>query len=180
MSENGFGYYNGEETFYDEDPQQVPPQQASPDDSKSPKWFREYMDKSSKEIKELRMKLNQKEVAEQFQAKGYDPGAAALYQGPAEKVDEWLSANGNYLAKRGSAEPEPEVPEVPKTPPTSSLSAEDQAKLQQFNAAGTSAASPLGSEAELSAALSAAKTIQEFEQVARANGWDYSTDGLFG
>lgn len=179
MSDIGFGYYDGDDTEIMNNQQQVVPPQPS-EEERTPKWFRNYMEKSAKEIKELRQKLADKEVAEKFQAKGYDPAAALLYQGDPEKVDEWLTSNGALLAKRPGAPEEEIAPPAQQGPPASTVSAEDQAKLQQMNMAGGSVASPLGSEAELAAALNAAKTPQEFEQVARANGWDYSVDGLFG
>jgi hypothetical protein len=174
MSEYGFGYYDGDA---EEEGQQAPPQETK--QTPEPKWFRDYMKKSSQEINELRGKLAAKEVAEKFQAKGYDPTASALYQGDPDKVDEWLAANGTLLAKRPGAEQE-EIVTPPTGAPASAVSAEHQEQFQRMQSAGDGAAAAQGSEAELVAALNAAKTVEDFENVARANGWQYSTDGLFG
>jgi hypothetical protein len=175
MSEYGFGYYDGEE----QEVQQAPQQQEQPQQEQSPKWFRDYMKKSQAELKELRDKLAKKEVAEQFQAKGYDPAAAALYQGDPAKVDDWLTEHAALLAKRPGAVEE-EVVAPPTGAPASTVSAEHQEQLQRMQSAGDGAGSPQGSEAELVAAMKAARTIEDFEAVAKANGWDYTTDGLFG
>jgi len=174
MSEYGFGYYDGEDT---EAAEQAPPP-AAPQQEQSPKWFRDYMKKSQSELKELRDKLAAKEVAEQFQAKGYDPAAAALYQGDPAKVDDWLTAHAALLAKRPGVEEEIVTP--PTGAPASTVSAEHQEQLQRMQSAGDGAAAPQGSEAELVAAMKAAKTVEDFEAVAKANGWNYTTDGLFG
>lgn len=185
MSEYGFGYYDGDPNDLEPgngqpDPnQQVPPQQQQ---APEPKWFRDYMKKSQAEIQELREKLTSKEIAEQFGAKGYDPAAAALYKGDPTKVDEWLTANGALLARRPGAEQQEENPPPVQQqgPPASTVSSEHQEQLNRMAAAGTGGAPNMGGDAEIAAALRNAKTIEEFEQVANANGWGYSTDGLFG
>ncbi len=181
MSEYGFGYYSGDPDDLNDQQaqQQAPPQPSS--EEQSPKWFRDYMKKSQAELQELRSKLAAKEVAEQFQAKGFDPAAATLYQGDPAKVDEWLTAHGGLLAKRpGAEEREPEQQTQQQGPPASTVSSDHQEQLQRMQAAGNGQAPSQGTEADVSAALNATRTIEEFEQVARANGWPYNADGLFG
>ncbi len=179
MSEYSFGdmSYSGGQP---ESGQQEPP---------APKWFRDYMDQAKQQNEQLRAQVEQltaekrqTEIASAFEEKGYTRAAAALYQGEPDKVDEWLSAHGAALARVGEpqqgsrppGEMAPPQQSQPAVPP--SLQA-DLTKMQQMGAT-SAAAAPLGSDDELAAALAATSTLDEFYNVASANGWQFSRDNL--
>lgn len=124
------------------------------------------------ELAQLRQQAKQQEVAKVFQAQGYNPAAAALYQGEPDKVEEWLTANGSMLARTEGAAPTQE--QVPPGPPQSSLPATSQQGMAAMNAAGADGtAQTLTGDDAIAAALKATTTLEEFQQVARAHGWNY-------
>lgn len=170
MSEYGFGYYDG-----DQDPQaQQAPAQEPQSEERAPKWYRDRMDKVSKEMAELRQKLAEKDTAEVLRSRGYDPSAAALYRGDPAKVDEWLNTYGSALAKIPGSETSvsgQEEQEQPAGPPQSVVSPESQAALSRMQAAGAEgAAAPQGSDQDLAARLAATSTPEEYQAIMRANG----------
>jgi hypothetical protein len=179
MSETyGFGYYDGEQG------DEINP--PVPEPNQTIKALRAKADADSQALKEMREELNrlrqrarQADVAEVLKSKGYDPDAAKLYQGEPDKVDEWLTSYGSLLAKTpaGGAAVEPVTPQGP---PASTVSAESQAEFQRMQTAGGEETAPLGSQDELAAALRATTNPADFQKVAQANGWNYTTDGLFG
>lgn len=157
----------------------------------SPKWFRDYMaqakqqnDTLAAQLQQLTAEKRQSELASAFEAKGFYRSAAALYQGEPDKVDEWLSAHGDALAKRDGTAPQPirppgemppaAQPSAPVVPP--SLQADMQKMQQQGLPTATAAQS--GSDDDLAAALRATNNPEEFQQVAAAHGWQYSTDNM--
>lgn len=170
MSEYDFGYTD------EQDPQGLAPAQE-PSQAPEPKWFRDYMEKTSKEMKQLRQKLAVKDVEEALKSKGFAPSAAALYQGDPAKVDEWLSAHGQSLAKIPGTETsvsETEEPAQPAGPPQSIVSPESQAALARMQAAGGEGqAAPMGSDQDLAAKIAACATPDEFAALMRANGSQY-------
>lgn len=160
LSDYEFGYDDGSNQ---------PPADAPP------KWFREYMEKAGEENKALREQLTQLQQKEakagledKFKAAGYAPGAVNLYQGEPEKVDDWLKANGEYLAKHSAPEGEQQAP---AGPPASTVDTEGQAQMQRMAEAGASgAAEPQGSDKELAAAIAAADTPEKFAALMRSHG----------
>jgi len=131
-------------------------------DPQGPKWFREYMDKVSGQLKslqerneELERAQRQTQVAEALKAKGYAPQAAGLYSGDPNKLDDWLSANGAALA-RTEAAPEGDQQGQPAGPPPTVVSPESQAAMAAMSAASTGGAGPLSGEDQLAARLEAA------------------------
>lgn len=170
MSDMGFGYYG---TPDGEGAPNVPESAAVP-----PKWYRDKMEADSKVMQEMRAELDQlrkqsqqAEVAKVFQAQGFDPGAAALYSGDPSKAEEWLQANGSYLSRSGG---QPPKEQVPAGPPTSTVPADSQAGIAAMNAAGADgSAQQLTGDDAIAAALAATRTPEEFQQVARAHGWNW-------
>lgn len=174
MSDMGFSY-NG---YPDQgDPAQT--QEPGTSQEKVPGWYREKMEKDSKALADMRAELDalraessRSKVAQKLEAQGYAPGAASLYTGDPDKVDDWLAANSAYLVKT-------ETPSYAQhtaqggTPP-STVAADSQGMIQQMNAAGVDGNGQLltGDDA-IAAALRATKTPEEFQQVARAHGWNY-------
>jgi len=169
VSNYGFGYDENDPQGLG---QQAPAQE--PVQGQEPKWFREYMDKTSQELKDLRQKVAQQDVAEALKAGGYDPGAASLFQGDPAKVNDWLTANGAFLAKAGSAEPAVEQGQQPAGPPATVVTPESQAALARMqNAGAEGAAAPLGSDQEMAAKLAACQTVEELDALMKANGNKY-------
>lgn len=145
-----------------------------------PKWFRDYMDKVSGQLTDLkaendRLKTAQRqtEVADTLKAKGYAPAGAALYSGEANGLDDWLKSHGAALAKLPAPQGEEIEEQPPSGPPASTVSAEDQNQMARMQEAGTSgAANPQGTEAELVARLQSASK-EEFANIMRAQGNAY-------
>jgi len=143
----------------------------------SPKWFREYMDKVSGQLKDLqadnaalRAEKARADVENALKAKGYAPQAAGLYQGDPTKLDEWLTANGGALARLPEGE-QAQGEATPQGPPASTVPADGQADMQRMMEQGVNGvAAPQGSDKEVAAALAAANTPEEFEKLMRANG----------
>lgn len=173
MSEYSFGYEESDDTSG---------LGESQNQQQGPKWFREGLDKLSSQVKELkaendRLKADKtrSQVQDALKAKGFDPAAAGLYAGEAEKLDDWLGTHGAALAKlpadsgEGGEEGQP-----PAGPPATTVPADAQAQMRSMQEAGaTGAAQPQGSDKELAAAIAAARTPEEFEQIMKANGNRY-------
>lgn len=128
-------------------------------------------------IKQLEQVARQATVGQLFEAKGYDRGAAALYNGDPDKLDEWLGTNGAYIAKVGGqqAAPQGQQQGIPATTVPPSAQA-DLMKMQQAGATGSTFNQ--GSDDELAAALAATQTPEQFVQVAQANGWQYGIGNM--
>jgi hypothetical protein len=148
-----------------------------------PKWFRDYMDKVSGQLSELkaendRLKQQQtrSELENTLKAKGYAPQAAGLFSGDPAKLDEWLTANGDALAKLPAA-PGEESGQAPSGPPPTTVPADGQEQLRRMQEQGTSGvAAPQGSDAELAAALKAASP-EAFAQLMQSNGSQFDWSG---
>jgi hypothetical protein len=171
MSDMGFSY-NG---FPAEDGD---PQTQETQDQRAPAWFRDKMDADSKALKEMREQMEllraenrQAKVEQRLTAQGYSPQVASLYSGEPDKVEEWLTANAPYLVK---ADGHTAAPQAQGGAPQSTIPATGQAGMQQMNNAGPTGSEnlPTGDDA-LAAALAATTTPEEFQAVARANGWKY-------
>ncbi|MGK5530858.1 hypothetical protein [Streptomyces sp. URMC 129] len=140
--------------------------------SQEPKWFRDRMDKLAGEVSELRAEnerlqaeRRQSQVAETLRAKGYSPSGAKLFTGEPEKLDDWLTANGDALAR---------LPQAPAGPPPSTVPADQQDQMRLISEAGaTGVAPPQGAEAELVNRLANASP-EEFAQIMQANGSPFS------
>lgn len=176
MSEYGFGYYGDESGNPGPNLGEQPPADAGP------KWFRDYMETVSKQVKDmseelkaLRHKDVRASLSAKFEAEGIAPGAANLYQGDPEKVDDWIKANKDFLAKTAAAAPEGEQPEAgqgaPEAPATSVVPPEGQEAIARMQAAGVGGvASPRGSEQELAASITATSSREELAAIFEANG----------
>ncbi|GAA4890971.1 hypothetical protein ACFPM3_20230 [Streptomyces coeruleoprunus] len=148
----------------------------------SPKWFREYMDKVSGQLAEikaendrLKAEKQQQQVANTLKAKGYAPNAAELYTGTPDKLDDWLTAHGGALAKLPGEGQEQHQEQVPQGPPASTVPADGQEQMQRMMEQGAQGvAAPQGSDKEIAAALDAAQTPEEFAQIMRAHGSQFN------
>jgi hypothetical protein len=147
-----------------------------------PKWFRDYMDKVSGQLKDLKAENDrlqaekkQQAVADALKAKGYAPQAAGLFTGMPDKLDEWLTANGGALAKLpGDGQGQQGEEATQQGPPASTVPADGQEQMQRMQEQGTQGvAPPKGSEAELAAAIAACKTDEEFAQLMQSHGSPY-------
>lgn len=155
-------------------------QQEQPDSAVAPKFYRDYMDKVSQQLKALQDRNDALEAAQNRQfvkdaltAKGYAPEAAGLYTGAPDKLDEWLSANGAALARTGG-EAAVEATQGAQGAPQSTVSAESQAQQQAFAAAGQGAAGvAASSEDQLVARLRNASSLEELEAIEREQGSRY-------
>lgn len=165
--------------------------QGGPQDQ-GPKWFRDYMAQSAQQIKQLSGQLEamtaekrQSEIVAAFEAKGYAPGAAALYQGEPDKVDEWLGTHGGALARadqqqQQGSRPPGEMPppqqqnQAPAVPPSVQADLQKMQQMGQTGALGSSG----NSDDDLAAALRATTNPTEFLQVAQAHGWQYNADNM--
>lgn len=166
MSDYGFGYDEN-----DSQGQGQRPAQELQSEERAPKWYRDHMEKTSREMTELRQQLAKRDVAEALKAGGYDPGAASLFQGDPAKVNDWLTANGSFLAKVGSAEPVVEQGQQPAGPPATVVTPESQAALARMQSAGVEgAAAPLGSDQEMAAKVAACNNDDELNALLKANG----------
>lgn len=171
MSDMGFGYYGAPDS-------EGAPNVPSAD--QGPKWFRDKLDADAKamaemkaELAQLRQQAQQAQVAKTFEAQGFNPAAASLYQGDPDKAEEWLQTNGAFLARSGSVQ-EPAREQVPPGQPQSTIPADSQQGMAQMNAAGADgSAQQLTGDDAIAAALAATRTPEEFQQVARAHGWNW-------
>lgn len=170
-----------EYTFGDFDPDMSGAGEPQSQEPQGPKWFRDYMDKVSGQLKDLQaenaaMKAEKarSEVANTLKAKGYAPQAASLYQGDPAKLDDWLTANGGALA-RLAPEGQEQGEVSPQGPPASTVPADGQAEMQRMMEQGTAGvAAPQGSDKEIAAAIAAANSPEEFEKLMRAHGNQYN------
>lgn len=149
--------------------------EQAPDAAVAPKFYRDYMDKVSKQLQALQDKndalekaQNQQAVKDALTAKGYAPQAAGLYTGSPDKLDDWLSANGAALAKTGGEAVEPGQG-VQGTPQTV-VSPESQAAMQQMASAGVDGVAATSGEDQLNARLNAADSQEEFNAIMREAG----------
>lgn len=149
--------------------------EQAPDAAVAPKFYRDYMDKVSKQLQVLQDKndalekaQNQQAVKDALTAKGYAPQAAGLYTGSPDKLDDWLSANGAALAKTGGEAVEPGQG-VQGTPQTV-VSPESQAAMQQMASAGVDGVAATSGEDQLNARLNAADSQEEFNAIMREAG----------
>lgn len=175
MSDFGFEgmSYSGGEA----DPSQQNGAGAGQQESPTIKMLRERGDKAVEANKALEARLaalervaRQATLGQVFQAKGYDPGAAALYQGEPDKLDEWLTANGGLLAKSGQQQAASAAGVVPPA---------QQADLQQMQQAGTgNQATILSGDDELAAALRATTSPEAFVTAMQSGGWQYGLDNM--
>lgn len=169
VSEYSFGEYESGEELGEQPMQQ------------GPKWFRDYMDKVSGQLTDLkaendRLKATQQraELEATLKARGYAPQAAGLYAGDPTGLDDWLSANGAALAKLDAPEGQEQRQEQPAGPPASTVPADGQEQMQRMLEQGTQGvAPPQGSDKEIAAALDAARTPEEFAQLMQAHGSPY-------
>lgn len=155
----------------------------------SPKWFRDYMAQAQQQnkalmdqVQALTAEKRQTELADSFEAKGYHRSVASLYSGDPDKVDEWLGAHGNALARvSGQQDQRPPgdtgpagAAQAPAVPPSVQA---DLQRMQQMGPAGANA--PGGSsDDDLAAALAATTNPDEFLQVAKAHGWQYGANNM--
>lgn len=173
---------SGEYSFGDFDPDDMSGAGEQQSMQQGPKWFREYMDKVSGQLKDLqaendRLKTAEKTqaVADTLRAKGYAPQAAGLFTGEPEKLDEWLTANGAALAKLTPEGQQPEgEQQTPQGPPPTTVPADGQAQMQRMQEQGTQGvAPPQGTDNEIAAALKAANSMEDFAQLMKSHGSPY-------
>ena len=168
MSEYGFGYDDAGEM----------PGAGEPSTEQGPKWFRQYMDKVSGQLGELKAENDRLKVAQQrsqledtLKAKGYNPQAAGLFTGEPAKLDEWLSANGAALAKLPAQGEQQGEQQTQQGPPSSTVPADGQEQMQRMQEQGTQGmAPPQGSDKELAAAIAACETEEDFSKLMRSHG----------
>ncbi|RKN35944.1 hypothetical protein [Streptomyces hoynatensis] len=157
---------------------------GEPDPTTGPKWFRDYMDKVSEQLKDIkaendRLKTQQRQqaVAEQLRAQGYNPAGASLFTGEPEQLNTWLEAHGDALARLPESPNEgaqEEAPQAPSGPPQSTVPTALQEQMAAMAEAGTSGtAAPQGAEAELVNQLKNASP-EEFARIMQANGSPFS------
>jgi hypothetical protein len=161
------------------EPEEIPGAGEQQSTQQGPKWFRDYMDKVSGQLKtiqaeneSLKAEKKQKAVADALKAKGYAPQAAGLFVGEPEKLDEWLTANGSALAKLPSAEGEEgEGGQAPSGPAASTVPADGQEALQRMQEQGTQGvAPPQGTDNEIAAVLKAAQSPEDFAKLMQSHG----------
>lgn len=169
MSEYSFGSFEPDDMPGAGEPQPV--------EQQGPKWFRDYMDKVSGQLKAiqaeneaLKAEKKQQAVSEALKAKGYAPQAAGLFTGEPEKLDEWLTANGAALAKLPDGQ-QPEEPQAPQGPPSTTVPADGQAGMLRMQEQGTQGvAAPQGTDNEIAAALKAAQSPEDLASLLRSHG----------
>ena len=153
--------------------------EPAPDAAVAPKFYRDYMDKVSKQLQALQDRNDALEAAQRQQAvrealtaKGYAPEAANLYTGKPEGLNDWLAANAAALAKTGG-EAAIEAGQGVQGTPQTVVSPEDQAALERMAAAGQGGAPALAGDAQLAARVAAATTLEELEAIEREQGSRY-------
>lgn len=178
MSDMGFGYYTGDlgDNQDDADLNQQTPQQPG---QKS--GIRQYLDKLEERTKEQDKLIQQllgesrrNRVADALEAKGYDRGVAALYTGDPEKVDEWLTTAGSFLAKKDGVQTPPANQEQQTPPGNSTIPPEGQAQMQQFQQAGQNAAAPAGSDAEQAAFMATMDDPKKLTEYLASQGNEFA------
>jgi hypothetical protein len=142
----------------------------------APKFYRDYMDKVSQQLKALQDRNDalessqrQQEVRTTLTAKGYAPQVADLYTGEPGKLDDWLGTYGAGLAKADGAAAG-EAGQGAQGAPQSVIPAESQAAMAAFSAAGTDGAIALTGEEALVARMNAASSKEEFDAIMRDAG----------
>lgn len=170
----GFGYYDGD--IYDG--QQVDDgqgqQQAAPKGNPLRDHLKKVEDQNTelqKQLSQLLAENRQSKVTAQLMAKGYDPAVASLYGGEPDKLDEWLTNVGPLLAKQpGVQSPTGQPQGQGVQTPQSTVPAEGQAAMQQFQQMGNMAAAPAGSEAEQIAQMNNANSAEELTRYLQSQG----------
>ena len=173
MSEMGFGYYGGD---LGEDPDggdgTNQPQRVEQPEKNGLRQYLKSLEEKTKEQDKLIQGLiaaqQRNQVADVLEAKGYDRAASALYTGPPDKVDEWLTTAGALLAKRPDA-PQGDGAGAGGTP-TTTVPLDGQAQLQAMAQAGQGAAPPLGSDAEQAAVMAKFTDAQALTDYLSAQG----------
>jgi len=173
---DGFGYYTGDlgqEPSDDLNNQQQQAQQQN--DAQQGNGLRQYLkslEAKTKAQDELLQQLvaesKRNKVADVLEAKGYDRGAAALYTGDPDKIDEWLTASGSLLAKR--PDPAGQGAGTGAGAPGTTVDPNGQAQLQAFQQAGQQAATPQGTDAEQAAVLAAFDDPEKMNAYMAAQG----------
>lgn len=172
MSEYSFG------DFDPDDMSGAGEQQAM---EQGPKWFRDYMDRVSGQLKAiqaendaLKAEKKQQAVSEALKAKGYAPAAASLFTGEPEKLDEWLTANGGALARLAPEGERQPGEQTQQGPPPTTVPADGQEQMQRMQDQGTQGvAPPQGTDNELAAALKAAGSYEDFAKLMQSQGNPY-------
>jgi hypothetical protein len=149
----------------------------APDAAVGPKFYRDWMEKVSGQLGELKAENDrlrdaqrQQQVAEALKAKGIAPVAAQLFTGTPDKLDDWLGTYGAALAKAEGAQ-EGELQGLPAgTPPPTVVSSESQAAMAAIAAAGAGGAGPQSGDDQMAARLEAAATPEEFAAIMREAG----------
>lgn len=176
----GFGYYTGDNDGQDDlalQQQQAAQQQGQAPAGRNPlrdhlKSLEEKAKAQDALIQQLLAESHRAKVADALEAKGYDRGAAALYQGAPDKVDDWLNTAGTFLAKK--PETQQGTGAGQQGTPASTVDAAGQAQLQTMQQAGQNAAGPQGSDAEQAAAIAALGDGAALTAYLAANGNQYA------
>lgn len=174
---DGFGYYTGDQGQEAADDlnlqQQQGQQQGQPQQGGN--GLRQYIasleaktEEQGKLLQQLVKDSQRNKVADTLEAKGYDRGAAALYNGDPEKVDEWLNAAGSLLAKRPN--PEGQGGGAGAGQPNTTVDQNGQAQLQAFQQAGQQGAPPQGSDKEQAAVIAAFDDPEKMNAYLAAQG----------
>lgn len=185
MSEMGFGYYTGDlgDGTQDgaDDLQQQQAQTQSQPQQQQGNGLRQYLKTLEENNKAMKDQLNtlvaesrRNKVADVLEAKGYDRGAAALYQGDPDKVDDWLTQTGGLLAKRPEAQQGQGAAGQAQQQAAGTVPLEGQAQLQAFQQAGQNAAGPQGTDAEQAAELAKFDTIEKMNDYMSSLGNPYT------
>ena len=177
MSEYSFGEFDPDDMSGAGEPQASGQQ--------GPKWFRDYMDKVSGQLKAIQaeneaLKAEKKTqaVSDALKAKGYAPAAATLFQGEPDKLDEWLTANGGALARLPEGQQQGEE-QTQQGPPASTVPADGQEQMRLMQEQGTQGvAPPQGTDNEIAAALKAAGSLEDFAKLMQSHGnpFDWQTN----
>lgn len=176
----GMGYYGGD-LFDDQgnpvDVNALGAQQAGPQQGGNPlrdhlKQVERQNDDLRKQVEALVAHQRQNAVADALQAKGYDRGAASLYGGDPAKLDEWLTSNGQYLAKPSDTSGQGQA-QGQGAAAASTVPADGQAALQQLQGMGNQAAAPQGSDAEAIAQMRNAQSPEQLMQYLNSQGNPY-------
>lgn len=177
----GMGYYDGG-MYEDEGQQDFGTGQAPQGNQKNP--LRAHLEKVEsqnaelqKQVQELVAQQRRNAVADALQAKGYDRGVSALYGGDPEKLDEWLTSNGQYLAKAPTDTSAAGTAQGQTGVPASTVPADGQAALQQIQQAGALGAAPHGTEAEQIAQMNTHQTPEALMEYLRAQGNQHYWNG---
>lgn len=179
----GMGYYNGD--LFDEQGNAIDPDllgQPVQQPQRNP--LRDHLNKVEQQnkalqeqVQELVAQQRRNAVADALQAKGYDRGAAGLYGGDPAKLDEWLTSNGQYLAKATPDTSGAGAGAGMGAAGGSTVPAEGQAALQQMQNMGNQAAAPQGTEAEQIAQMNNLQDPAALMQYLNSQGNPYHFNG---